>query len=230
MSEFPGARFFQTSLEVVFPDTKFSAEALVSPFGIYRLVFPIGMKHTSARAKAVFEDFSADILLVKQFTENGAFHSARFIGLTDDQISYLRKKVETQGVPPGWNRRFPRIAVSTLNEEMNPHPSFCLFSWQGKDHKFRVINFTVDGLRLAYAGEMPGLRVGTSLTISVYTSAGTGISGLDAEVKNFCLHEGEGGQFVTEIGLRFSDSRSVANESYRSLIRDCVISLRGRNP
>jgi hypothetical protein len=214
----------------VFPDTKFSTDALVSPFGICRLILPIGMKHSSARAKVAFEDFSADILLVKQFTETGTFYSARFDNLTEEQLSYLKKRVEAQGAPPAWNRRFPRISVATLNEETNPHPSFCLFSWQGKDHKFRVVNFTVDGLRLVFTGEMPGLRVGTILTINVYTSAGSGISGLDAEVKNFCVHEGGSGQAVTELGLRFSDSRSLANESYRSLIRDCVISLRGRNP
>lgn len=230
MSEFPSARFFLTTLEIVFPDTKFSAEALVSPFGICRLVFPIGLKFSSARAKAVFEDFSAEILLVKQFTETGTSYSARFAGLTDEQESYLKKRVEIQGAPPAWIRRFPRISVATLNEQMNPHPSFCLFSWQGKDHKFRVVNFTVDGLRLFYGGELPGLRVGAILTINVYTSAGSGISGLDAEVKNFSVHEGEGGKAVTELGLRFSDSRSLANESYRTLIRDCVISLRGRNP
>jgi hypothetical protein len=230
MSEFPSARFFQTNLDVVFPDTKFSVDALVSPFGICRLVFPIGLKLSSARAKASFEDFSCDILLIKQFTETGTFYSARFEGLTPEQSNYLKKRVEAQGAPPTWVRRFPRIAVATLNEETNPHPSFCLFSWQGKDHKFRVVNFTVDGLRLTFSGEMPGLRVGTILTINVYTSAGSGISGLDAEVKNFCVHDSGSGQAVTELGLRFNDSRSVANESYRNLIRECVISLRGRNP
>lgn len=229
MSEYSGARFFQTTLEIALPEAKFSAEALVSPFGICRLIFPIGLKYSSARATASFEDFSAEILLVKQFTETGTFYSARFASLTEDQMTYLQKKVEIQGVPPSWVRRFPRITVATLDEEMNPHPSICLLPWQGKDLKFRVVNFTVDGLRLAYAGELAGLRVGALLTISVYTSAGSGISGLDAEVKNFCVHEGESGQPVTELGLRFSDSRSLANESYRTLIRDCVISLRG-NP
>lgn len=228
MSEYSGARFFQTSLEIIFPDTKFSMETMVSSFGICRIVFPIGQSPSSPHAKVQFDDFTADILLVKQFTETGASYSARFAGLTEEQASFLRQRVENQGVPPAWNRRFPRIAVATLNEETNPHPSFCLFSWQGKDHKFRVVNFTVDGLRLFYGGELPGLRVGAILTINVYTSSGTGISGLDAEVKNFCVHEAAEGKSVTELGLKFSDMRSVANESYRSLIRDCVISL--RNP
>jgi hypothetical protein len=221
-------RFFESPLEIQFANTKFSAAALVSPYGISRLILPIGLTMTPSRATVTIEDFRAEILLVRQYTEAGVFYGARFTSLSPEQRDFMRTKVEATGRPPHWIRRFPRIAVSRLNPDQDIYPGACLLPWQGKDHRCQVIDFTVDGLRLSLHGELPGFRVGNQMTVSIFTSDGQGIAGLEAEVRNFSVFELEEYRWVTEIGLRFPESRSASRRSFHSLIRDCVMALQAR--
>jgi hypothetical protein len=148
---------------------------------------------------------------------------ARFLQLSQEQTGFLLEQVRKRGLPPLWLRRFPRIDVSAVTED--PHPQMCVFPWQGKDYKFEVLNFTVDGLRLRHQGILPSLRVGNPITLSVYASSGGGITQLEAETRNFTVIESES---TTEVGIRFTDSRSPSREAYRSLIRDCLVSLQKR--
>lgn len=229
MSQPQSIRFLATDLEILFPAGPVTAQAWVSNYGASRLMLPMGARENLKLNEPLglrFDSFHAQAVIVQQFTQAGLSYGARFLSLPLEQQAYLAERIEKEGVRPSWSRRFPRILVAELANRATPHPQHCLFPWMGQELPLQVINFTVDGIRLLWPGEPRNLRVGNMVTLTVYTSTGDAITGIEAEIRNFsCLEDSERG-VTTELGIRFMDMRSQKTEAYRNLIRACVTQLR----
>ncbi len=222
-------RFLVTDLGLNLPSGPVTTQAWVSPYGISRLVLPMGLpdslKEAMGRPLHIgFGEFSADALFVHHYSETGLTYCARFLSLPKEQEVRLKERIEKEGIAPSWSRRFPRISTANLETGKTPHPKYALLSWGGKEHSSDILNFTYDGLRLLMENTQP-LRVGNRMNMSIYTSEGSNISDIDAEIRNFCHLRPPGRGEITEVGLRITDTHSLRTESYRHLIRDCCVAL-----
>lgn len=225
-------KFFQAEVQMEFEGATIEARGMVSERGVTRMFLTSGLppEFKFERPVSVKIDFlSCKGLLIRQTIEHGAFYEIQFLDLKDAQRDYIRQRMETDGISPGWQRKFPRIPVTAMNDPNLPVPNLCMVRFAGQEVFLNVMNFTLGGLRIETMGDaLSGLRVGAHIQFDLMTTTGELLHNMTAEVRNISMNEqmGKEGKIVTRsFGLRLVDLDPVIERRYKSLIKDYCLAL-----
>jgi hypothetical protein len=158
-----------------------------------------------------------------QQVEHGTFYEVKFEELDDTIRKYLEQRIETEGVSPGWKRKYPRIPVKGYDDPDLPVPNLCMVRFVGQEIFVNVMNFTLGGIRIETLGDSLGeLRVGSLLHFDLITSSSEILSNLSGEVRNIAVHDRnlpEGRSVTRSFGIKFVEMDPVNEKKYRNLIR-----------
>lgn len=231
-------KFFQTAFDLIHGDNSLSLRGLVAQSGITKIHFstelpPFWKAVLGSVVTVKIDAITLSGVFLQQHVEHGTFYEVKFRGLTEPQREYLEQRVNTDGISPGWQRKYPRIPVKGLDDPELPLPSLCMVRFVGQEIFVNVVNFTLGGIRIETLGDALGeLRVGSLLHFDLVTTAGEVMTNLSAEVRNIAVHkfQGPGGevQLTRSFGLRFIDMDPVNERKYRALIREFCTVLRKR--
>lgn len=231
------AKFFQSSFEISNGLLSLQLKGLISERGVTKIHIPAGLpsfwrNHLGKTVTMTLDRFTIQAVLLEQFVEGGSYFELRFRGTDTNQRNYIRQRIESEGIKPGWQRKFPRIPIVNANDPDLPVPNLCMVRFVGEEHFVNVVNFTLGGMRVETLGdELAELRVGSIVHFDLMSNSGTMMSNLSAEVRNLAVHEQEksGTAHVTRsFGLRLIDMDTVNEKKYRELIRDHCLELQKR--
>jgi hypothetical protein len=226
-------KFFQTSFEVEFRGEKLSLRGLVSPSGITKIFLSQGLPASwkealGATVTVRLDPVNITGVLLQQFVEHGTFYEIKFRDLADSVLEYLERRMTSEGMNPGWQRKYPRIPVKGYEDPELPVPNLCMVRFVGQEIFVNVMNFTLGGIRIETLGDSLGeIRVGSTLHFDLITSTGEILANLSAEVRNIAVHDhhtAAGTTLTRSFGLRFTDMDPGNEKKYRNIIREyCVI-------
>lgn len=224
------AKFYQSGFEIESGGESLSLKGLVSERGITKIFcsnLPAFWEALIGRTvKVKIDRMEIEGVLLRQFVEHGSFFEVKFNGLQEPHRNYIRQRIASEGISPGWQRQFPRIPVVESQDPNLPVPSLCMVHFLGKEVFVNVVNFTLGGLRVETMGdELKELRVGSVIQFDLGTSTGGVLPNLTGEIRNVAELEraGEGG-LTRAFGLRIINWDPVNERKYKELIRDyCLV-------
>ncbi|RYZ96781.1 MAG: PilZ domain-containing protein [Proteobacteria bacterium] len=226
-------KFYEAAFDITYQGNSFTMRGLVSESGITKIYLSAGLpdawrERVGNPLKVKLDMFEIGAVLLQQQVSNGTFFEVRFQELPEPARQYIRRRIEAEGVSPGWKRDFPRIPVTRVVDPELPVPNLCMVRFVGQEIFVNVLNFTLGGIRIETLGDHLGeLRVGSLLSFDLLTSNGEIMANLSAEVRNIATHEGSADgelQTTRSFGLRFQGMDSSNERKYRTLIRDyCTV-------
>lgn len=225
------AKFFQAKFEIESHGSTLELRGLVSDSGITKIFagtsLPDFWRNIIGKAVTVkLDTLVLPGILIQQFTDQGSFLEIRFRGVDQNMKNFLRARMATEGIAPGWQREFPRIAIGSPHDPDLPVPNLCMVRFEGEEIFANVLNFTVGGLRIeTTATNLGALRVGAVIQFDLLTSNGEILANLSAEIRNFSDHEHTGQSATRSFGLRFVNWNSENQRKYRQLIKDYCLLL-----
>jgi hypothetical protein len=232
------AKFYQASFELVHDGEVLSLRGLVSEQGVTKIFLTHGLpeywRGLAGREVAVrLDSLGLKGVLLQQFVEHGTYYEIRFRGLLEPHRQYLRQRIQSEGISPGWQRQYPRIPVAGGADPELPVPNLCMVRFVGQEVFVNVVNFTLGGVRIETIGDnLSELRVGATLSFDLITTTGEIFANLNGEVRNFAIHENVGAEGVKTVtrsfGLRFKNLDPVNERKYRALIREYCLKLQKR--
>lgn len=229
------AKFFSSSFEIEFKSQKITLKGLISDQGITKIFFPAEAleewRHNVGQEVTVrMESLKVTGILTQQFVEHGTFYEIRFRSIDENQKHFIRQRVGSEGVSPGWQRQFPRINVDGgVRDPDLPVPNLCMVRFAGKEYFVNVLNFTLGGLRIETIGDsLKEIRVGAVIHFDLVTNTGVILANLSGEVRNMSTHEHEGKGVTRSFGIRFVNMDPVNERKYRELIKDYCLELQKR--
>ena len=227
------AKFYLASFELRCEKNSLVLRGLVSPTGITKVHFPTRVDSIwealiGSKVEVILDGFLAVGYLVRQSVEHGSFHEIRFKDPPDDLKNYILQKTISEGVDPGWQRKFPRIPIMDGDENDLPIPNLCVVRFIGQEIFVNVMNFTLGGIRIrTLTNVLSELRVGSMVHFDLIASNGTVMPNICGEVKNIALHQSEevGNNTITRsFGLEFKDLDPVNERRYKALIKEyCLV-------
>lgn len=231
-------KFFQTAFEIEHQGTTLSLRGLFSPAGVTKIYLTAGLPEywKSLLGEAVnvrLDKMEIPGILLQQYVEHGTFYEIKFRELAEPLLQYLEQRMQTDGISPGWQRKYPRIPVKGYEDPELPVPNLCMVRFVGQEIFVNVMNFTLGGLRIETLGDSLGeIRVGSTLHFDLITSTGDILTNLSAEVRNIAVHDHRSPEGVSSLtrsfGLRFTNMDPVNERKYRALIRDYCTVLQKR--
>ena len=230
-------KFFQSAFDIEYSGQVLNMRGLISTSGITKIFLtelPASWKAAVGEAVTVRLD-KIDIggVLLLQHVEHGTFYEIKFRALPEPVLAYLEQRIKTDGIPPGWQRKYPRIPVKGYEDPELPVPNLCMVRFVGQEVFVNVMNFTLGGVRIETLGDNLGeIHVGAILHFDLITTPGEILANLCGEVRNIAVHDYRANDGTTRLtrsfGLRFIDMDPVNERKYRSLIRDYCIILQKR--
>lgn len=230
-----GPKFFQAIVEMSYGGATVESKGMVSERGVTRMHIPEGLPKEFKLEHPV--EVKVDFLIckgliMKQTIEYGVFYEVQFLDLQDSQRSYIKQRIENDGVNPGWQRKFPRIPVAGLNEADLPLPNLCMVRFVGQEVFVNVMNFTLGGIRIETMGDsLAELRVGARIQFDLMTTTGEVLRNMSGEVRNISLNENalkQGKTVTRSFGLKLVDLDQNNERRYRHLIRDYCLAIQKR--
>lgn len=226
-------KFFSGEFVVEFQGITGTFKGLISEHGITRIFTPSDMNPVFKLAIGQTVNVRLDPLVIKgiflqQIIEHGSFFEIRFRDLLLPQINYLKQRITTEGITPGWTRAFPRINVDGAYEDL-PVANLCMIRFAGQNVFVNVQNFTLGGIRVETNGDsLAELRVGARIQFDMFTSRGDVLTNLQADVKNIASQETtfDGIKINTRsFGLKFIAMDPANDKKYKELIKDYCVAL-----
>lgn len=230
-------KFFESAFEIEHGGNTLSLRGLISPLGITKIFLTAGMPEIwkSVLGKTVNVKFEQSVIrgvLLQQFVEHGTFLEIKFRDLSVESLSFLERKMSSEGVSPGWQRKYPRIPVKGYEDPELPVPNLCMVRFVGQEIFVSVMNFTLGGMRIETLGDnLDDIRVGSVLHFDLVTTTGEILANLSAEVRNIAVHDHKTGDetvLTRSFGLRFLEMDPANERKYRNLIRTYCEILRKR--
>jgi hypothetical protein len=231
------AKFFQSTMLVEHQGNTIEMRGLISETGVTKIFMGTGLTDywkavVGQKVNVILGPISLQGYLYQQFVEHGTFYEIKFKDLEEPMRDYLRQRIQSEGVNPGWQRQFPRIPVKGLDDPELKVPNLCMVRFVGQEIFANVVNFTLGGIRIETLGDsLNELRVGAVLHFDLVTSNGEVLSNMGAEVRNIAVHDQEkdnGARLTRSFGLRFVDMNPVNERKYRELIRNFCVVLQKR--
>jgi hypothetical protein len=227
------AKFYQANFEIESGGHSLSLKGLVSESGVTKIFqanMPAFWDNQVGRTITLRLDrMVIEAVWLKQFVEHGSFYELRFRGLEEAHRNYIRQRIASEGISPGWQRQFPRIPVNDGQDPSLPVPSLCMVHFLGKEVFVNVVNFTLGGLRIeTIDDELKELRVGSVVQFDLGTSSGGVMPNLTGEIRNVAEQERteEGGTKKTRaFGLRIINWDPVNERKYKELIKDYCLAM-----
>ncbi|MCO5143867.1 MAG: PilZ domain-containing protein [Oligoflexia bacterium] len=231
-------KFYHSAFTIAYDGMSLELSGLISIYGITKIFLKNGLDPSwrPALGKSVNVDlgsFQTKGVLTQQIVEHGSHLHIHFADLKNEHKAFIEQKIHSDGVSPGWKRKFPRIPITGAEDPDLPIPNLCLVKFIGQEFFVNVINFTLGGLRIETIGDnLSELRVGAVIHFDLISTSGEIFTNLSAEVRNMSVNEnhGEAGaSFVTRsFGLKFNEPLDPVNDRrYKNLIKDyCTILLK----
>ena len=231
-------RFFQSAFDVQHHGSVLNLRGLISPSGITKIFLSAGLPESWK--KCIGETVTVKIdkveiqgVLLQQQVEHGTFYEIKFRDLSEPILTYLEGRMSSDGINPGWQRKFPRIPVKGYEDPELPVPNLCMVRFVGQEIFVNVMNFTLGGLRIETIGDALGeLHVGNVLHFDLITTTGEILANLSGEVRNIAVHDHKNQDGSTSLtrsfGLRLLTMDPVNERKYRDLIRDYCMVLQRR--
>lgn len=224
------AKFYHASIEIEKDGYSLSVKGLVSPSGATKIHFPTSadpfwLTQVGQVVQVQIDGFWLKAVLLQQFIEHGSFYELRFKDLIQPLRDYFWQRISSEGISPGWQRKFPRIPVGNNLDPDLPIPNLCIVRFVGKEIFVNVVNFTLGGIRVQTLTDvLAEVRVGTVLHFDLMASNGLLMPDLSAEIKNLSAHEGENGAVTRSFGLEFREMDPVNEKKYKDLIKEyCLV-------
>lgn len=228
------AKFYLAVFEIRHMGHSLELRGLISPSGITKVHFPLKADPIWAtlvgnKVDVVVDGYSISGFLAKQSVEHGNFHEIRFREMPEAVSIYLAHKIASEGVDPGWKRKFPRIPIVEGDEDDLPVPNLCVVRFIGQEVFVNVMNFTLGGIRIrTLTNVLSELRVGSIVHFDLIATNGAVLPNVCGEVKNIAIHQSEevGSSDITRsFGLEFKDLDPVNERRYKDLIKDYCLTL-----
>jgi hypothetical protein len=232
MADPANPKFFQANVEMECNGARCEARGMISERGVTRIYLSNGppKEFRFDMPINVKVDFlNCQGILMKQIVEHGIFYEVQFLNLKEAQLDYIRQRVESDGINPGWQRKFPRISVVGMNETDLPVPNLCMVRFVGQEVFVNVMNFTLGGLRIETMGDALGeLRVGARIQFDLMTTMGDVLRNMPGEVRNISFNEQntkEGKVITRSFGIKLLDVDPVNEKRYKGMIKDYCLAL-----
>lgn len=230
-------KFFQTAFEVEKNGLVLTLQGLVSVSGITKihLTKPLPTFWQSVMGESVtvtIENMHIKGVMLQQLVEHGSFLEIKFRELAPASKAHLEQRIQSDGIRPGWQRKYPRIPVKGAEDPELPMPNLGMVRFVGQEVFVNVVNFTLGGIRIETLGDsLAELRVGAQLHFDLVVSTGDILTNLNAEVRNISTHDNVVGgtrSLTRSFGLRFINLDPVNERKYRALIKDYCLILKKR--
>ncbi len=221
-------KFVASTFEIEYGGNTLELRGLISPTGITKIYLTDGLppawKNVLGQSVNVrIGTVALPGVLLHQQVEHGTIYEIKFSELDDHFRKYIEQRIESEGVSPGWKRKYPRIPVKGYDDPELPVPNLCMVRFVGQEIFVNVMNFTIGGLRIETLGDnLAEIRVGSVLHFDLITSTSEIFANLSGEVRNIAVHDAstaEGRSLTRSFGLRFIDMDPVNEKKYRNLIR-----------
>ncbi len=220
-------KFVAATVTLLHESKSLEVKGLVSSTGITKInISSISPEWKAALGRNVFvqlENITLTGNFFEQQVEHGVFYEVKFDELESPIRLYIEQRILSEGVSPGWKRKYPRIPVKGYDDPELPVPNLCMVRFVGQEIFVNVMNFTIGGLRIETLGDqLSEIRVGSVLHFDLITTSSEIFANLAAEVRNIAVHERDtpDGKTVTRaFGLSFQTMDPVNERKYRQLIR-----------
>lgn len=221
-------KFVSTALALEHEGDVLEVKGLVSPTGVTKIYLPKELPpHWKAaigsRVNVRLDGLVLAGVFLQQQVEHGVIYEVKFTNLEEPILLYLDQRIKSEGISPGWKRKYPRIPVKGYDDPELPVPNLCMVRFVGQEIFVNVENFTLGGIRIETLGDsLAEIRVGATLHFDLITSTSEIFANLSGEVRNIAVHDHEtpeGRTFTRSFGMRFVNMDPVNDRKYRQLIR-----------
>jgi hypothetical protein len=240
MIETNKAKFLSASFRLICQGTTFDLRGLISEWGVTRVYVetrPPPYIETAIGHLCTIElgRLTMKGRLSRHFSEGASFFEIRFEKMDEPQLTFLQNLMETEGIHPGWIRRYPRIPVKQAEDQKLLVITLCLIRFLGEEIFAPVQNFSLGGMGIELEGAdmFRDARVGKVVNLDLMTNQGEVLKNITAEVRNVSLIESvvDGKITITKrwIGLRFQNIELEQKTRFHGLIRDLCSELKRRD-
>lgn len=221
-------KFVAATVEIEYQGNTLEVKGLVSATGITKIYVssglpPIWKTALGQEVKVRLDGLSLPGTFIQQQVEHGVVYEVKFGELEDPVKLYIEQRMRSEGISPGWKRKYPRIPVKGYDDPELPVPNLCMVRFVGQEIFMNVMNFTIGGVRIETIGDsLSEIRVGSTLHFDLITSTSEIFANLSGEVRNIAEHETntpEGRTITRSFGLRFVNMDPVNERKYFHLIR-----------
>ncbi|HEY8278338.1 MAG TPA: PilZ domain-containing protein [Bdellovibrionota bacterium] len=229
MSETNKAKFLSTGFQLESEGHTFDLKGLASDSGITKVQVvsrpPPHIDEVFGKKVTVhLGRLSLKATIVRHYAESGSFFEIRFEDVQESQKAFLRQLTESEGVHPGWARKYPRIPVKDSGETGLPVVNLCLMRFLGHEYFVPVVNFSLGGVRIEIEGEdvLKEVRVGKVVHFDLLTNSGDVLPSFTGEVRNITVKETlENGTKVVSksFGISFQPIKGTLRDRFYELIR-----------